>query len=1060
MLATWATAMADGVVTLTTSKAVGDEVELIAYCATTDQAFKVDWGDGTLTSYNVDPNGWGYSQRITAPLKGQTIKISGPITYLQMQEAGLTSADFKDEGDLKKIDLQDNELATVTFDNSLTAVTDIDLSNNKLTALAMPAMPKLANLNLNYNEIDSHELDLSPLADNLEILKVANNKLVTLNLISFVKLKQFYAPNNPDLTTAVFADGNANLTSIDMSNCYVMHFYGISLPNLTELQLSNNALMSFTEGTHDYPKLSTLSLSNNYLEELDVTHYPKLYSLYCNGNKLTSINVSMCTELATLNCAKNQLTKIDLSQNEALTAFYCDSNRIDRIDLSHQPKISTLSVSGNPVTYVDLTKAYYLREFRAADTKCSSFYFNYVNPWGQFQYIDVRNNPNLTSSAINCMFKTLPECARKYGSSPNLLIAGSNGEHSDPSYPTSDDLEWVLDVEGDATATNDDVAVTLLNATDTGEKETVTGQYGGMTSDQTFTFTKYRTEHGTFTVSQWSGAYYQQLADVTTTAKTGVPIHITATPDEGYSYEGVKVNGQTLPDEWFTVNGEATIEPIFGTGEKSISLTVAEGQSLSFALGAAHNDTPIAIDWGNGSKQQATLTTKWTRFDGTAAGTTITIYGDVTAANFESWGDYGLEMGLWDNKFESIDLTKNPNLVSLNLYMNPIGKLDVSNQTQLEELDCSYCELTDLDVSHNEALTILRAYGNELTELDVTHNPKLTELNAKVNELYDVDLSANTELTELNLASNQLESIDLSKLTKLRVLYLNSNWLEEIDLKHNTELYDLVLSKNMLTDLDLSANQKLNYLSFNENDIHLPDLSSLPLLRTIDCGGNGMSACEMDDFYYLLPQRYTQPSEEEEKATTLTVLTGNETTPNDAYNADGAIATAKGWTLNIAGNASGCDKAYIFVKQTAHGTIKLFDKDGMEIISGDKTAKNSPIRVEATPDDGYELTELKANGLTVDTESFEITRLTEVVPTFAEATAVSQATAQSATITGGQGFVSAELPATGLIEVRDLQGKLVHSATARQLTLPLDKGSYVVTVKCGTTSRTEKVVVR
>ena len=58
------------------------------------------------------------------------------------------------------------------------------------------------------------------------------------------------------------------------------------------------------------------------------------------------------------------------------------------------------------------------------------------------------------------------------------------------------------------------------------------GVFGGMTLEQDYDFTKYSTTGGTFTVSQWTGAYFQQLADVTTSAKAGVAIHITPTPAE------------------------------------------------------------------------------------------------------------------------------------------------------------------------------------------------------------------------------------------------------------------------------------------------------------------------------------------------------------------------------------------------------------------------------------------------------------------------------------------------------------------------------------------------
>lgn len=1050
----------EGTVTLTTEKEVGAEVQIIAYCSTTNQAFKVDWGDGQVKSYNIDPDGYGYSQRIKETVKGSTIKITGPLVKLQFNDAGLTSAELKNLPTLQTLDLGQNSLAEVSLDANMLALKEIDMADNKLTALTFPAMPALTTLDLSNNEIDSHKLDISALAGNLEILKLNYNKLVTLNLMAFAKLQQFYASYNPDLTTVVFADGNENLTSINMSNCYIMHFYGISLPKLRELQLSNNALLSFDEGTHSYPSLSTLSLSNNHLESIDVTKFPKLYSLYINGNRLSEINVSQNTELAQLNVAKNNIKSLEISNNPSINTLICDSNKITKLDISKQKGMSYLSVSGNKLAYVDLTNAYYLKEFRAADTECSFFYFNYLDSWGPFKYIDVRNNKNMTSASINCMFKTLPICARQYGSTPNLLIAGSNGEHSDPSYPTDGDHNWVVDVEGDATATNDDVDVTV-DAENTGETVTVTGQYGGMTSEQTFTFSKYSTDNGTFTVSQWSGAYYQQLADVTDKAKTGVPIHITPTPAEGYVFKSVTVNGKEYNEEWFTINEAATIKVNFVAADKAFSFTTGEGQTLSFAIAADKNNTPVSVDWGNGSKQETTIGTGWKRLDGTAAGTTVTIYGDVTRANLESYGEYGEEFGLWNNKITGVDLSGNTDITELNVYMNPIQSIDVSGLTKLQKLDCSYCELTAIDVTKNTELTDLRCYGNELTTLDVSKNTKLTTLSAKVNKLTEVDLTANAGLTDLDLGNNQLTTINLTGLAKLEKLKLMGNKLAAVDLSKNTKLYDVVLSNNKLTDLDVSNNTQLNYISFNGNDIHVPDLSMLPRLRTIDCGGNGMDACELDDFYNLLPERYTLPDDEDDKSTTLTVLTGTEDRPNDAYNADGAIAAAKGWKLNIAGNASGCDKAFVFIKQTANGSIKLYDASEEEIISGDKTKKNSPIKVVASPAAGYELTALKANGIDVDLNSFEITRWTEVIPTFSIATGIHGTSADGISIQGGNGSATITVGEESVVNVYSIQGATVYSGTtASTLNVKLGKGTYLISVKNAGRTVTKKIMIK
>ena len=180
-------------------------------------------------------------------------------------------------------------------------------------------------------------------------------------------------------------------------------------------------------------------------------------------------------------------------------------------------------------------------------------------------------------------------------------------------------MKWKCDVTGNGTAKNEAVNVTVVG-TDTGERVAGKGVFGGMTLEQDYDFTKYSTTGGTFTVSQWTGAYFQQLADVTTSAKAGVAIHITPTPAEGYVYDGVIVNGEKIKEEWFVVNGEATIKPVFRGADRKISFTAPAGQALSFAVAVQKgSEKKVQVDWGSGAKMEYEVSdTKNTRLDGTA----------------------------------------------------------------------------------------------------------------------------------------------------------------------------------------------------------------------------------------------------------------------------------------------------------------------------------------------------------------------------------------------------------------------------------------------------------
>lgn len=156
-----------------------------------------------------------------------------------------------------------------------------------------------------------------------------------------------------------------------------------------------------------------------------------------------------------------------------------------------------------------MTKTKFLRDFRAANTLCPFFYFNYVLPGGKFSYLDMRNNSKMTGNSMTFTLHTLP-ALNKDAYNTNLFVEGSNAETADTEYVTSNEMKWKIDVTGDGTANCPAVPVTV-KANDTGEKVNVTGYFGGdISNERNYNFTKYSTTHGSFYLSQWAGNYYQE----------------------------------------------------------------------------------------------------------------------------------------------------------------------------------------------------------------------------------------------------------------------------------------------------------------------------------------------------------------------------------------------------------------------------------------------------------------------------------------------------------------------------------------------------------------------
>ena len=1017
----------ESTITIKTSKPVGTSVSLDAYTSSKDEAFTVDWGDGEEKIYNIDPNGWGYSRRINTEIKGGTITIKGKLVNLDLTKAGITSIELHGQTAMKVINLKENEIVTFAQDG-MPALTELNLRDNKLTKFMGTGMTSLTELNLQGNQLDSHEFDITDASATLTELNVSDNgdKFINLNLMPFTALEYFYCDDNPEFTTAVFADNSENIKKISMNNCHVMHFYSRSYPNLTSLNLSHNALLELEEG--NYPKLSSLSINHNYLTELNVTKFPKLESLYCGNNNITLLNVGSNPELLSLNCDSLDITKLDLSNNKNLAYLSVNGTKLTKLDIKGIKTITTLNISNTAIRYIDLEDLYYLRDFRARNTQCEFFYFNYVASRGRFNYVDIRDNKRMTGNSMNFTLHTIPQAYSEYSNA--LLIAGSNGETADTEYATSQDMKWKCDVQGNGTAKNEAVNVTVVG-TDTGERVAGKGEFGGITFEQEYDFTKYSTTGGTFTVSQWTGAYFQQLADVTTSAKAGVAIHITPTPAEGYVYDGVIVNGEKIKEEWFVVNGEATIKPVFRGADRKISFTAPAGHALSFAVAVQKgSEKKVQVDWGSGAKMEYDVSdTKYTRLDGTAetaaesgaTESTVTIYGDVDALNLESFGEYGQLVGAWDNQVSSIDLTNNDLLIALNLYMNPIKTLDVSKLPELIEMNARVNKLTSIDFTNNPKLQLVNVTNNELTTLDVAHLADLVSLDAAGNKFTTLDVSKNPLLQMLNVGNNKL------------------------------------------TELNLDNNTALRSLSFNDNSIQILDLSKQTDLRQVNCGGNNMTACDLNQFYKDLPQYPELTKEEQEamKGASLTILTGKEETPNDAAGSDTSIATAKGWTTSMAGNGSGCDVTWIYISKPVNGTVALKDAEGNEIKSGDKVKRNSPITLIATPADGYMLDKVFVNGNAIEGTEFKISRISTVEATFKLATGIDAVSETGASVSVSNGTIIATLPEGTAADVYTASGEKICSVSAGTSLIPVASGTYILRVKDGTASaRTMKVNVK
>lgn len=151
-------------------------------------------------------------------------------------------------------------------------------------------------------------------------------------------------------------------------------------------------------------------------------------------------------------------------------------------------------------------------------------------------------------------------------------------------------------------------------------------------------------------------------------------------------------------------------------------------------------------------------------------------------------------------KLEELDLSRNPNLVTLVCDNNQLKALDLLQAPLLDSISCA---------------------GNQLAALSVSAQPGLKYLNVSGNQsISSLDVSQNSELLELSCGNNQIAAINVSENLKLETLEVQNNQLSALNVSENALLRRLDCSGNNITELDISTNRSLRYLDCRNNPLN------------------------------------------------------------------------------------------------------------------------------------------------------------------------------------------------------------------------------------------------
>ena len=361
--------------------------------------FKIEGVGSTTSSQRPSLNQWSH---IVAILSMDSLKIyannqmitgmsisGGVIPYNVVEESYIGSKNGID-------DLFDGQIFQLNIWNKA-------LSNSEIGQLFNHSeFPDQGNLVLSLRdfneESESSVLDKSGNSNNGEVYGVT----VDTNI-----------PSVPTFTYV--PDDNFEQALIDLGYDDVLddYVYTENISGLENLTMQYKSITDLT-GIEAFTSLKNLNISDNNLQNLDLTSNTLLELINCNVNSLTSLNITGLSSLKNINSFGNQLTQIDLSTNTALEELYLRDNLLTNLDLTPNTELNTLALNGNQISSLDLSNnslLYYLKidnlQLSAIDLSNNENLEVLEVHSNQLTSLDISNNTKLTD--LNCSGNQLQE---------------------------------------------------------------------------------------------------------------------------------------------------------------------------------------------------------------------------------------------------------------------------------------------------------------------------------------------------------------------------------------------------------------------------------------------------------------------------------------------------------------------------------------------------------------------------------------------------------------------------------------------------------------------------
>lgn len=154
------------------------------------------------------------------------------------------------------------------------------------------------------------------------------------------------------------------------------------------------------EGLQYFINIKMLSVDDNQIAVLDVSHNTKLERIFCYQNLITSLDFSHNSYLNWIDAGDNPLSTLNVSGNpllEVLSAFSCE---LTELDVSNNPRLEFLDIYDNQIETLDLSNNPEIFALYANDNNLKSLDIKNGNNH-LFDIMHVYGNPNLSCIQVD-----------------------------------------------------------------------------------------------------------------------------------------------------------------------------------------------------------------------------------------------------------------------------------------------------------------------------------------------------------------------------------------------------------------------------------------------------------------------------------------------------------------------------------------------------------------------------------------------------------------------------------------------------------------------------------